>query len=243
MCRLLVSVTSVEEAVEALRGGAEIIDVKNPAEGALGAPSPRILSAIVKRVPPSVEVSAAVGDVPNLPGTVALACAGAAACGARYVKVGLYGTKRPEEALRVCEAAAEALACFDGVKLVVAGYADWARVGSINVLSVPSIAARVGANVVMVDTKIKDGKTSFEFLGRGGILRFIEEGHALGLKVAIAGSLGPREVGEACVLGADIVGVRSAACRGGRVKGRVDAAKVAALAEAVRAALALNASR
>ena len=38
--RLLVSVVSAEEARRALAGGADIIDVKDPNEGALGAPSP-----------------------------------------------------------------------------------------------------------------------------------------------------------------------------------------------------------
>ena len=37
--KLLVSVVSAEEARLALAGGADIIDVKDPSEGALGAPS------------------------------------------------------------------------------------------------------------------------------------------------------------------------------------------------------------
>ena len=40
--KLLVSVVSADEARRALAGGADIIDVKDPREGPLGAPSPRI---------------------------------------------------------------------------------------------------------------------------------------------------------------------------------------------------------
>ena len=47
--RLLVSVVSAEEARRALAGGADIIDVKDPGEGALGAPAPRVLSEVVAR--------------------------------------------------------------------------------------------------------------------------------------------------------------------------------------------------
>ena len=36
--RLLVSVVSADEVEAALAGGADIVDVKNPAEGSLGAP-------------------------------------------------------------------------------------------------------------------------------------------------------------------------------------------------------------
>ena len=48
--RLLVSVVSGEEARRALTGGADIIDVKDPGEGALGAPAPRVLSDVVRAV-------------------------------------------------------------------------------------------------------------------------------------------------------------------------------------------------
>ena len=48
--RLLVSVVSGEEAQRALTGGADIIDVKDPGEGALGAPAPRVLSDVVRAV-------------------------------------------------------------------------------------------------------------------------------------------------------------------------------------------------
>jgi (5-formylfuran-3-yl)methyl phosphate synthase len=41
--KLLVSVVSVEEAERAVAGGADIVDVKDPGEGALGAPAPRVL--------------------------------------------------------------------------------------------------------------------------------------------------------------------------------------------------------
>ena len=45
--RLLVSVVSAEEARRAVAGGADIVDVKDPREGALGAPAPAVLEAPV----------------------------------------------------------------------------------------------------------------------------------------------------------------------------------------------------
>ncbi len=75
----------------ALAGGADIIDVKDPSQGPLGAPSPRVLSEVVAEVGGAVPVSVALGDLPNLPHTAALAARGAVLSGADYVKVGLRG--------------------------------------------------------------------------------------------------------------------------------------------------------
>ena len=47
--RLLVSVTREDETGPAVQGGADILDVKNPAEGSLGAPVPRTLRAKIGR--------------------------------------------------------------------------------------------------------------------------------------------------------------------------------------------------
>ena len=71
--KLLVSVVDAHEAQEAILGGASIIDIKNPREGSLGAQPPLKIAEIVAVIPRGIESSAAIGDVPNLPGTAALA--------------------------------------------------------------------------------------------------------------------------------------------------------------------------
>ena len=91
--RLLVSVVSAAEARRALAGGADIIDVKDPSEGALGAPAPRVLSEVVEAVGGAAPVSVALGDLPDLPHTAALAARGAVVSGAAFVKVGLRGVR------------------------------------------------------------------------------------------------------------------------------------------------------
>ena len=114
--KLLVSPKDVKEASEAIAGGADIIDVKNPREGALGANFPWVIRQIRLLAPVRVEVSCAIGDVPNLPGSVSLAALGAATLGVDYVKVGLYGLKTAKDAVylmkNVCKAAKELLAGF-----------------------------------------------------------------------------------------------------------------------------------
>jgi uncharacterized protein (UPF0264 family) len=93
--RLLVSVASPREVEAALLGGADIIDVKNPAEGALRAPTPRAPGGAPPRPAPIAQASR---WATRTWGLLSLAAAAAAACGADYVKVGLFGSARPEQA-------------------------------------------------------------------------------------------------------------------------------------------------
>lgn len=235
--RLLVSVVSADEVEAALAGGADIVDVKNPAEGSLGAPVPALLRAIRSLVAAPAEVSAALGDAPHLPGTMALAAAGAAACGADYLKIGLMGSARPEQALDLLAAVRRATAEVNPrAKLMAAAYADASRVGALPPRDLPPIAREAGFDGVMLDTAVKDGASTFAALGEEGVAAFLAASRALGLVTALAGALGLADLERAGRLGADIVGVRGSACEGGR-RGTVSAARVRSL----RAALGFGA--
>ena len=100
---LLISPINREEALESIEGGADIVDVKNPKEGSLGANFPWVIKEIRELTPEDKLVSATLGDVPYKPGTVSLAAMGAHVSGADYIKVGLYGTKDHDEAVEVME--------------------------------------------------------------------------------------------------------------------------------------------
>lgn len=231
--RLLITVVSSDEVEAAIAGGADIIDVKNPAEGSLGAPLPAVLRAVRARVPPSFEVSAALGDAPHLPGTMALAAAGAAACGLDYLKVGLYGSSRPEQALDLLVAVRQAVADADSrTRLIAVAYADAERVRALPPDDLPIIAREAGVYGVMLDTALKDGTSTWTALGEDRVSSFLEAAHALGLVTALAGGLTPSDLPRAQHLGVDIVGVRGSACEGGR-EGIVSSERV----QSLRAAL------
>src|SRR3982750_1097669 len=108
--KLLVSVVDGDEAREAAAAGADIVDVKNPAEGSLGAPSPAVIVGVRAAVPAELPVSAAIGDMPNLPGTAGLAALGAAHSGATFVKVGLWGAATEAEAVDLLRAVRDGVA-------------------------------------------------------------------------------------------------------------------------------------
>jgi uncharacterized protein (UPF0264 family) len=80
----------------------------------------------------------------------------------------------------------------------------------------PSSAAKAGADLVMVDTAIKDGKPTFDFMSEEELLKFIALGHSFGLDVALAGSIGFQHLELLRRLNPDIIGVRGIVCGGDR---------------------------
>jgi uncharacterized protein (UPF0264 family) len=230
--KLLVSVADVREARVAVRGGVDIVDVKNPAEGSLGAPAPGTIARVRDTVPPECPVSAAIGDLPNLPGTAALAALGAARSGAAYVKVGLWGTSTEEEAVAVLRAVREAVESgATRPSVIAAAYADAARVPSrpLPPGAVVAAARRAMVGGCLVDTAVKDGRGLFEWLAPDALHALVTEGHAARLEMALAGALRAEDLPVVRATGADIAGVRSAACRDGRRTAPLDAGRIGRL--------------
>ncbi|MCW3976443.1 MAG: (5-formylfuran-3-yl)methyl phosphate synthase [Candidatus Bathyarchaeota archaeon] len=222
--KLLVSVVNKTEALEAIKGRANIIDVKNPKEGSLGANFPRVIRQVKEIVPNNVEVSATIGDLPNLPGTASLAALGATTSGADYVKAGLFGVKTSVEATILMKEVCMAVRDYsDASKVIAAGYADFKNVGCVNPLKLPPIAYKAKADGVMIDVKIKDSESKlFNFLDDKELKKFVEEAHDFNLIAALAGSLDTQDLPRLYDLGADVIGVRKAVCdKRDRLKGLV----------------------
>lgn len=214
--KLLVSPINVEEAKVCRLGGADIIDVKNPKEGSLGANFPWMISA-VKKVAGNTPVSATIGDFNYKPGTASLAALGAAVSGAEYVKVGLYDIHTREQALDMLTNIVRSVKDFDADKKVVAsGYSDFKRINSISIFELPSIGAEAGVDVVMMDTGIKDGRSTFEFLNEKELTDFVNIARDQGLETAIAGTIKFEDVPALKRISPDIIGVRGCVCGGDR---------------------------
>jgi hypothetical protein len=232
--KLLISVQNVDEVSLCLEASVDIIDVKNPEEGSLGGASPLIIREIKEIIGNRAELSAAIGDFPNLPNTAALAALGAAFSGAEYVKIGLYGVRKKEEAIKLLQRVVETLKDFDdSVKLVAAGYADSQRISSIPPHFIPEVAEESGADVAMLDTAVKDGKKLTEILNLDLLSNFVEDAHQRGLKVALAGSLKKDDIPTIQKIGADIIGFRGAVCEGGR-EGKISEKKLREIMELVK---------
>jgi (5-formylfuran-3-yl)methyl phosphate synthase len=200
--QLLVSVADAADARAAVEGGADIVDAKDPSQGPLGPVSAPTLAAIVAAVAGRRPVSAALGDLADVAST--------SVAGVAFVKLGFVRASRAP--------------IIPECSVVLAAYADvagWERV--------IDVAARSRVKGVLLDTSNKSGPGLFELLGDAETRRWVERAHAAGLTVALAGRLAASDLPKAAALGADIVGVRGAACDGGR-GGRISADKVRALA-------------
>ena len=229
--RLLVSVVSASEARRALAGGADIVDVKDPGEGALGAPSPRVLSEVVQAVGGTVPVSVALGDLPDLPHTAALAAAGAALSGAAYVKVGLRGVRELDRAVAMMSAVLDAAA--PSVSVIAAAYADADALDppALAPAWLPALVERTGIAGALVDTFVKDGRGLYGWLAEPELVDLIADTRSVGATFGVAGQLRP---GELCRVPADIVGIRSAACRRGDRAAELESELVAAAVAVLR---------
>jgi len=209
-------------------GGADIIDVKNPTEGPLGANFPWIIQDIVKIVPNDIETSCTIGEMPNCPGSISLAARGAATIGVNYIKVGLSGLRKKQETINFLINIVKSVKDYNSkIKVVITGYADAKKIGSINPLMVPKITSKVQADVAMIDTAIKDGSSLFNYLNEHQLNNFINEANKFKLITALAGSLKKEELAKVYSLGADIAGIRGAACTfGDRIKGQITRERV-----------------
>jgi len=230
--RLLVSVVSAAEARRALAGGADIVDVKDPAEGALGAPSPRVLSEVVAAVAAAAPVSVALGDDPGLPNTAALAARGAELAGASFVKVGLRGVRELDRAAALMRAVADAVGPRTAV--IAAAYADAGALDppALHPTSLPELVRRTGIAGALVDTYRKDGRGLYGWLPEAAVVELIAATREAGGTFAVAGQLVRGELGR---VAADVVGVRSAVCHGGDRSAELEADLVAAAVAELRA--------
>ena len=209
---LLVSPCSIEEASRSL--AADIIDVKRPPEGSLGANFPWVIRTVKSMT--EKPVSAAIGDFDYKPGGAALSAYGAACAGADYIKIGLMfsGSGRAREVIgAVVRAVKEE---FPRKAVVIAAYADHARLGTISPFEAAPLAAECGADVAMIDTGLKDGRSILDYMDEGALTEFTEKNRGSGLLTALAGSLRFEDIATVKRINPDIIGVRGMVCGGDR---------------------------
>lgn len=231
--KLLVSVSSAVEARAALDGGADIIDAKDPSAGALGMVSRSTLHEIASVVGTCRPVSAALGDGCEEADVerAAFACASA---GAAFVKIGFASTTDPARVARLLTAAVSGVQRQDTHQcgVVAATYAETEGVGSPSRSGLVDIAARVGAVGVLMDTADKRGPGLRQLITTRDLTTWVRRAHDLGLFVALAGKISVDDLDWVGDCGADVAGVRGAACEGGR-NGRVTVERVRRLSLAV----------
>ncbi|MEM2848793.1 MAG: (5-formylfuran-3-yl)methyl phosphate synthase [Candidatus Bathyarchaeia archaeon] len=211
--KLLVSIVDEEEAFNAFQGGCDILDVKNPREGSLGAKHPSFIRCVVEKFKGKVEISATIGDLPNLPGTASLAALGAASLGVDYVNAGLLGVDDFNSALNLTSWIVKAVKEeYVNVKVIACCYADYKLVGSLNPIYLPNVAYEGGADGILIDVKTKNRGKVFDYLNIEQLAQIYSKAKKYGLTTALAGGLSLEDISKAVKLEVDVLGVRRGVC-------------------------------
>ena len=210
MTGLLVSVRNGAEAATALRGGATLIDVKEPRHGSLGrAPAERwqeVAQDVAGRAPISVAWGELLQDA-FAPSPVALAPV-------TYVKCGLAGCGALQDWPRRWTVWLRQLP--REIQPVAVAYADWERAVAPPPEEVLRWAARLGCRAILWDTHTKDGTCLLDHIPRTALHTLTNTARQQGLLVVLAGSLACHHVPTLLPFAPDYIAVRGAACGGDR---------------------------
>ncbi|MFT0861543.1 (5-formylfuran-3-yl)methyl phosphate synthase [Ancylobacter sp. G4_0304] len=216
---LLASVADLAEMELARLGGADIIDLKQPAFGALGAWS---VDALISAVQlwrgwglAAPALSATAGDQPMVPVLLRTAAERVAATGVPLVKVGLFDSP----SMGACLEALAPLA--DAHRLIGVLFADqqpdFAVIGALG---------RAGFAGIMLDTADKKSGPLTAHLDTLTLGQFVQEARRHGLMTGLAGSLTLDDIAPLAAVGPDYLGFRGALCTQGR-SGALDPARLA----------------
>jgi (5-formylfuran-3-yl)methyl phosphate synthase len=234
MTQMLASVTSAEEALLALQLGADIIDLKNPSDGALGALPLETIREIVDAIDGRGIVSATIGDPSDDMSLVEQKVIATAATGVDIVKIGI-ATSRFQ------------LASWQGVAwqpistcLVAVLFADQQPD-----FDLVDIVGEQGFHGVMLDTAEKSSGGLRSHLSKMQIEAFVQKAHQRNLACGLAGSLRDSDIAPLLRANPDYLGFRGALCDGRARTASIDAVAFQAIraripAHVMQAALALR---
>jgi hypothetical protein len=213
MTGLLVSVRGAAEAHTALRGGATLIDVKEPLYGSLGAASPEVWRDVRRAVPAHVPCSAALGELTDVsPRHVAQWRSGLA--GYRFAKLGLAGCGEINDWQIRWQAILHELP--PETRPVAVVYADWQATGAPSPEEILKAASENSCAALLVDTFDKSRGSISAHFSLQEIQHLLSSARAANLITVLAGSLTPALVCELLPLTPDFLAVRGAVCRGSR---------------------------
>ncbi|MEJ2625356.1 MAG: (5-formylfuran-3-yl)methyl phosphate synthase [Pseudolabrys sp.] len=201
MTQLLASVVDAGEAELVLAHGADIVDMKDPARGALGALDIGTVRHIVAAVGGKRPTSAVTGDLPMEPETLANAAVAMAETGVDYVKVGLF----PSDKRAACIRALGPLA--GRTKLIGVLFAD----AEPDIALLP-LMAECGFAGAMLDTAHKGEGRLLDYAAPDQLGAFVSACRSRDLVCGLAGSLEAPDVPRLLLLEPDYLGFRGALC-------------------------------
>ena len=222
MTALLASVTDLGELETALKAGVDILALKKPALGALGAWDIHDLIPAVRLVEGRKPGSATIGDFPMEPKCLSAAVAATASTGVDFVKVGFFAFPGNNGG---GDEAGETQACIKAI-----GNCDSAAARLVAVLfadqepdfSLLPVLAENRFSGVMLDTADKNGGGLCSHLENHLLVEFLMRARRCGRFSGLAGALALDDALPLLELGPDYLGFRGALCGAEGRRGALD---------------------
>ena len=222
---MLASVRSRDEAELALRVGVEVLDLKDPEHGVLGALQYHEILDIRQRVSGRCLVSATIGDLPPDAQRIARQTREWISSGVDFVKIGFFDGSYLESCLGALRQLTKRS------RLIGVLFADRFQ----DVQGVVTILAHAGFAGVMLDTADKSNGSIRRLWSDKRIAAFVGYARAYHLLSGVAGSLTCDDIAPLCELNPDYLGFRTALCAEQRRNKALSPPAISAVRQAIAA--------
>jgi dihydroneopterin aldolase len=210
MTLMLASVADVEEAALAARLGADIVDFKDPARGAIAAVDAEVAAAGVRAVAGAARTSATLGDPPYEAESLLARARAFRAAGVDMLKLAVDAAALAALGETLAEIARGG--ALIGM-LFADDHPDFELLTALKAL---------GFSGAMLDTRRKGQGRLIDHIDLARIAAFCARCRALGLTSGLAGSLEPPDIPRLLLAGADALGFRGALCVGRARGAKID---------------------
>jgi uncharacterized protein (UPF0264 family) len=215
MTGMLASVNSADEALIVLAENVDIIDLKNPAMGSLGALDSELVKNIVAEINGDCLISATIGDLPMQPDLIFNAVKEMADTGVNYVKIGFFPNGNPTRVIEKLNVLSEK------THLIAVLFADTNP--DFNLID---NLKTEGFHGVMLDTLDKANGSLTGVMAKIEIEHFVSQAKSRGMVCGLAGSLVLEDIPKLLAHQPDYLGFRGALCDGHERVGRLNALSV-----------------
>lgn len=202
MSKMLASINSLEEAQFILTTSVDIIDLKQPEFGALGALPSDTIKNIVKLVNHKKPISATIGDLPMNADLIFDAVTAMSETQVDYIKIGFFPGGDWQKTLSRLNQLTQ-----QGQQLIAVLFAD----NDPDFKIIPSLKEN-NFTGVMLDTMDKTSGALSQLMSFNELNIFVKSANEAELFCGLAGSLKTDDIPELLKLNADYLGFRGALC-------------------------------
>lgn len=217
MTGMLASVRNLQEATLAYQGGADIIDLKEPKHGALGAVPNGVIHNIVDDLWEKCIISATIGDLPANPLIIEEKVMQVAETGVDYVKVGMFSDRHIDICLP------RLIHCSNkGIAIIAVFFADM----EFDTDHAIKIAKNAHIKGIMLDTARKHAGGLLSHKNIIQLEYFVNRARQNDLLSGLAGSLKIDDIPVLLKANPDYIGFRTALCANKKRESLIDKSSI-----------------